>query len=161
MATHSSTLAWKIPWIEEPGRLESMGHRVGHDWALSFHFFLPHIFFPWWIHFLFIFLWHQCFPVFCAQDLRINLVLGTVSLWGPSVLCLLPWYPSPILKAQSKSDPWYFAPGPIPLFFWLLPFYFCSPSLPLFRMSYWINCLFLSWAWGFNLPCGFNLPRQL
>ena len=26
MATHSSTLAWKIPWMEEPGRLQSMGH---------------------------------------------------------------------------------------------------------------------------------------
>ena len=32
MTTHSSTLAWKIPWTEEPGRLQSMGlQRVGHD----------------------------------------------------------------------------------------------------------------------------------
>ena len=32
MATHSRTLAWKIPWTEEPGRLQSMGSlRVGHD----------------------------------------------------------------------------------------------------------------------------------
>ena len=32
MATHSSTLAWKIPWAEKPGRLQSMGsQRVGHD----------------------------------------------------------------------------------------------------------------------------------
>ena len=32
MATHSSTLAWKIPWTEKPGRLQSMGlQRVGHD----------------------------------------------------------------------------------------------------------------------------------
>ena len=32
MATHSSTLAWKILWTEEPGRLQSMGsQRVGHD----------------------------------------------------------------------------------------------------------------------------------
>jgi len=32
MATHSSTLAWKIPWTEEPGRLQSMGlQRIGHD----------------------------------------------------------------------------------------------------------------------------------
>ena len=32
MATHFSTLAWKIPWTEEPGRLQSMGsQRVGHD----------------------------------------------------------------------------------------------------------------------------------
>ena len=36
MAPHSSTLAWKIPWMEEPGRLQSMGsRRVGHDWATS------------------------------------------------------------------------------------------------------------------------------
>ena len=36
MATHSSTPAWKIPWTEEPGRLQSMGsQRVGHDWATS------------------------------------------------------------------------------------------------------------------------------
>ena len=36
MATHSSTLAWKIPWTEEPGRLQFMGlQRVGHDWATS------------------------------------------------------------------------------------------------------------------------------
>jgi len=32
MATHCSTLAWKIPWTEKPGRLQSMGlQRVGHD----------------------------------------------------------------------------------------------------------------------------------
>ena len=36
MAPHSSTLAWKIPWMEEPGRLQSMGsRRVGHYWATS------------------------------------------------------------------------------------------------------------------------------
>ena len=42
MAPHSSTLAWKIPWMEESGRLQSTGsQRVGHDWAtsLSFPFF--------------------------------------------------------------------------------------------------------------------------
>ena len=36
MAPHSSTLAWKIPWMEEPGRLQSMGSLlVGHAWASS------------------------------------------------------------------------------------------------------------------------------
>ena len=36
MAPHSSTLVWKIPWTEEPGRLQSMGLLgVGHDWATS------------------------------------------------------------------------------------------------------------------------------
>ena len=40
MATHSSTLAWRIPWTEEPGRLQSMGsQRVGHDWATSLSLF--------------------------------------------------------------------------------------------------------------------------
>ena len=34
MATHSSILAWRIPWTEEPGRLQSIGlQRVGHDWS--------------------------------------------------------------------------------------------------------------------------------
>ena len=39
MATHSSTLAWKIPWMVEPGGLQSMGSQgVRHDWATSLHF---------------------------------------------------------------------------------------------------------------------------
>ena len=40
MAPHSSTLAWKIPWMEEPGRLQSMGsRRVGLNWATSLSLF--------------------------------------------------------------------------------------------------------------------------
>ena len=43
MTTHSSILAWKIPWIEEPGRLQSMGsQRVRHDWVTEH----AHIGFP-------------------------------------------------------------------------------------------------------------------
>ena len=44
MATHSSILAWKIPWTEEPGGLQSMGsQRVRHDWATSLsHFTFMH-----------------------------------------------------------------------------------------------------------------------
>ena len=38
MATHSSILAWKIPWMEEPGRLQSMGsQRVRHNWVTSLY----------------------------------------------------------------------------------------------------------------------------
>ena len=48
MSTHSSILAWKIPWMEKPGRLQSVGsQRVGHDWvpSLSFkHALLPHLY---------------------------------------------------------------------------------------------------------------------
>ena len=43
MAPHSSTLAWKITWMEEPGGLRSMGWlRVGHDWATSLSLFTFH-----------------------------------------------------------------------------------------------------------------------
>ena len=39
-ATHSSTLAWKIPWMKEAGRLQSIGsQRVRHDWAISLSLF--------------------------------------------------------------------------------------------------------------------------
>ena len=41
MATHSSSLAWRIPWTEAPGRLQSMGsQRVGHDWT-TFTYMIP------------------------------------------------------------------------------------------------------------------------
>ena len=43
MATNSSTLAWKITWTEEPGRLQSMGsQRVRHDWATKLSLSGPH-----------------------------------------------------------------------------------------------------------------------
>ena len=41
MATHSSTLAWKVPWMEEPGRLQSMGSQSQtrlSDFTFTFHF---------------------------------------------------------------------------------------------------------------------------
>ena len=41
MASHSSIPAWRIPWTEEAGRLQSMGsQRVGHDWATHPHFLI-------------------------------------------------------------------------------------------------------------------------
>ena len=41
MVTHSSILAWRLPWTEKPGRLQSMGsQRVRHDWATSHHLHL-------------------------------------------------------------------------------------------------------------------------
>ena len=42
MATHSSVLAWRIPWTEKPGRLQSTGsQRVGHNWATSLSLSYP------------------------------------------------------------------------------------------------------------------------
>ena len=41
MASHSSILAWRIPWAEEPGELQSLGsQRVGHDWSTNTFTFL-------------------------------------------------------------------------------------------------------------------------
>ena len=53
MAIHSRTIAWKIPWTEEPGRLQPMGlQRVGHDWATSLHYldipWFVYLFTSWW-----------------------------------------------------------------------------------------------------------------
>ena len=46
MASHSSTLAWRIPWTEEPGRLQSTAsQRVRHDWATTFSTISLYIFF--------------------------------------------------------------------------------------------------------------------
>ena len=51
MATHSRTLAWKIPWMEEPGWLQSVGlHRVGHDWSDLAAYTYIHVFIHVWIY---------------------------------------------------------------------------------------------------------------
>ena len=54
MATHSSTLAWKIPWMEECDRLQSMGsQRVGHDWATSLSLLFIYLFLFWIRYFIY------------------------------------------------------------------------------------------------------------
>ena len=73
MAPHSSTLAWKIPWMEEHGRLQSMGLlRVGHDWATSLSLFT---FMHWrrkW----------QPTPVFLPEESQGQGSLVSCHLWG-------------------------------------------------------------------------------
>ena len=73
IATHSSTLAWEIPWAEEPGRLQSMGSlRVRHDWATSLSLFT---FLHWrrkW----------QPAPVFLPGESQGQRSLVDCSLWG-------------------------------------------------------------------------------
>ena len=73
MATHSSTLAWRIPWTEEPGRLQSMGSlRVGHDWVTSLSLFT---FMHWrrkW----------QPTPMFLLGESQGQGSLGGCCLWG-------------------------------------------------------------------------------
>ena len=73
MAPHSSTLAWKIPWMEEPGGLLSMGSlRVGHDSVTSLPLFT---FMPWrrkW----------QPTPVFLPGESQGRQSLEDCRLWG-------------------------------------------------------------------------------
>ena len=57
MATHASTLVWRIPWTEELGRVQSMGlQRVRHDCVINFHFHLSSIYLP---MYLFIYIYPQ------------------------------------------------------------------------------------------------------
>ena len=76
VAPHSSTLAWKIPWTEEPGGLQSMGSlRIGHDWVSSLSLFT---FMPWrrkW----------QPTPVFLPGESRGQRSLVGCHLWGCTV----------------------------------------------------------------------------
>ena len=73
LAPHSNTLAWKIPWTEEPGRLQSMGSlRVGHDWVTSLSLFI----FMHWIR-----KW-QPTPVFLPGESQGQGSLVSCRLWG-------------------------------------------------------------------------------
>ena len=70
MATHSSTLAWKIPWTEEPGRLQSTGsQRVGHDWVTSLRYTYISSPLPLWL------LTQCCFSRLTLQETDISLLL--------------------------------------------------------------------------------------
>ena len=76
MAPHSSTPAWKIPGMEEPGGLQSMGSlRVGHDWATSLSLFT----FTHWRR-----KW-QCTPVFLPGESQGWGILMGCHLWGRTV----------------------------------------------------------------------------
>ena len=72
MAPHFSTLAWRIPWMEEPGRLQSMGSlRVRHDWATSLSLFT----FTHWRR-------KWCTPVFLPGESQGRGSLMDFRLWG-------------------------------------------------------------------------------
>ena len=77
MATHSSTLAWKIPWTEEPGSLQSVGsQRVGHNRATSLSLFT----FMHWIR------KRQPTPVFLPRESQGWQRLVGCHLWGRTEL---------------------------------------------------------------------------
>ena len=70
MGTHSSILAWKTPWLEEPGKLQFMGsQRVGHDWATSLHLIFTFIFKQYIECFIWDLLWLEICPVIFSISL--------------------------------------------------------------------------------------------
>ena len=90
MAPHSSILAWKIPWMEEPGRLQSMGSlRVGHDWVTSLSLFtFTHWRSKW-----------QPTPMFLPGESQERGSLVGCCLWGAQSQTRLKW-----LSSSSSRD---------------------------------------------------------
>ena len=102
MATHSSVLAWRIPGMEEPGGLLSMGsRRVGHDWETELNWmfqcvYIPQLSYPfvcWWTSSLL-----PC-PSYCKQCCDEH--WGTMSL---SILVSLVWVPSSGIAGSCGSS---------------------------------------------------------
>ena len=97
MAPHSSTLAWKFPWMQEPGRLQSMGLlRVRHDWATSLFTFMH---------------WRtwQPTPVFLPGESQGQRRLVGCCLWGRTWLKHLSSRSSstlPTWELFSRRQPW-------------------------------------------------------
>ena len=97
MAPHSSTLAWKIPWTEEPGGLQSMGSlRVGHDSATSLSL---STFMHWERQ------WHPT-PVFLPGESQGRGSLVGCSPWGHTDPIALRTIPLVTLCANKDSWPW-------------------------------------------------------
>ena len=94
MAPHSSTLAWKIPWTEGPGRLQSMGSlRVRHDWATSLSLFT---FMHWrrkW----------QPIPVFLLGESQRRGSLVGCRLWGRKESDTTEWLSHTLLGASQVA----------------------------------------------------------
>ena len=97
MATHSSILAWKIPWTEKAGTLQSMGsQRVGHDWVNSFTYLSPkvHSLHLGWVLVLHVFVhvqkYNYMYPP-CHYSVRYSIATGLETLWAlPFHLILFP-----------------------------------------------------------------------
>ena len=129
MAPHSSTLAWKIPWAEEPAGLQSMGSlRVGHDWATSLSLFT---FLHWrrkW----------QPTPVFLPGESQGRGSLVGCRLWGLTVR-----HDWSDLAAAAATALWQFSDisSPVYLFIFLTKLFCWSEEYKsLLTFSILINC---------------------
>ena len=92
MAIYSSTIAWKIPWTEEPGRLQSMGlQRVGHDWATSLitHVFICLSSYP---------AWPKCKKIGWNQENSLCMSSVTQIYWIVSIFVLFTYVSCQMLR---------------------------------------------------------------
>ena len=125
MTIHSSTIAWKIPWREEPGRLQSMGsQRVGHDWAISLTLSLK----PVWI--MFSITCNERVPTaVLSQSQRSHCILiacvFSSKLSHPVRVCCC------VSRVRVSATPWTVA-------------YQAPPSMEFSRQEYWCGLPFLS-----------------
>ena len=108
MATHSSTLAWKIPGMEGPGRLPSMGmHRVGHDWsdlAVAAATFLPLLLNLYFTCSDVLYIYQPSWPL-CSVSQSCSVKAFQICLVGDHPACPQWWGASGVLCSVSHSAP--------------------------------------------------------
>ena len=137
MATDSSTLAWKIPWTEETGRLQSMGSlRVGHDWATELN----------WTE------WSSGFPYFLQFKSEFGnkefMIWATVSSW--SCFCWL-CIPSPSLAGKNIVD-----------LISVLTIWWCPHVESFLVLLEWVFAMTCAFSWQNSIslcPASFCTPR--
>ena len=100
MATHSSIFAWRIPWTEEPGGLQSTGsQRVGHDWATSLSLSLSRQRWP-----IKSQVWGRKMKT-TSSHLWVSEPPSTALIWPHVYLCFLPAVRSPVTSPREPRAP--------------------------------------------------------
>ena len=106
MATHPSILAWKILWMEEPGRLHSIGsQRVGHDWAHTHTVFITFLSSFWYLALIPIFKPKWIFSSFCNSIYRFIALIAWIGLLE-SIFFTMQVHSFSSQKVQSFAFPW-------------------------------------------------------
>ena len=151
MANHSSTLAWKISWIEEPDRLQSMGsQRVGHDF--TFHFSLYVEVDSFYAHFLKSFNHNGCWTLSKAFSTSIEIIIWFLS-FNLLIWCITLIYvhilKNPCISGIKPTWSWYMS---FSMCCWIL---FAQILLRIFASMFigdtglWFSffCVFFVWLW--------------
>ena len=142
MAPHSITLAWKIPWMEEPGGLQSMGSlRVGHNWATSLSLFT---FMHWrrkW----------QPTPAFLPGESQGRGSLVGCRLWGRAQLKRLGSSSSSSGCRIGQLSYKYFSPTVVLVFIYFLKISLVCSQEGVFQQLWLCTAFILCWSLGHYL----------